>query len=86
LIDLRCPYGERSQNVSRAWGLLPLAVDESDLMMLVLVLFILAVLVVSIFMAFPLHIALLLSGALIVGLLIAIHETKRIAKMNEDTN
>jgi hypothetical protein len=60
--------------------------DETDIMMLVLVLFILGVLVVSIFMVFPLHIALLFSGALIVGLLIAIHETKRITQMNEDTN
>jgi hypothetical protein len=72
--------------VSRSWGLLPLAMDETDIMMLVLVLFILGVLVVSIFMVFPLHIALLFSGALIVGLLIAIHETKRITQMNEDTN
>jgi hypothetical protein len=72
--------------VSRTWGLLPLAIDESDLMMLVLVLFILAVLVISIFMAFPLHIALLVSGALIVGLIIAIHETKRMAQMDENTN
>lgn len=72
--------------MSRAWGLLPLAVDESDLMMLVLVLFILAVLVISIFMAFPLHIALLVSGALIAGLIIAIHETKRMAQMDENAN
>lgn len=79
-------FGERCLYVSRAWGLLPLAADDSDIMMLVVVLFILAILVVSLFMAFPLHIALLLSGALIVGLLIAIHETKRIAKMNRDTN
>jgi len=79
-------FGERCLNVSRVWGLLPLAADDSDIMMLAVVLFILAILVISLFMAFPLHIALLLSGALIVGLLIAIHETKRIAKMNKDTN
>lgn len=72
--------------MSRAWGLLPLAVDESDLMMLVLVLFILAVLVISIFMAFPLHIALLISGTLVVGFIIAIHETRRIAQLDGDTN
>jgi heme A synthase len=72
--------------VSRAWGLLPLAVDESDIMMLVLVLFILAVLVLSIFMVFPLHIALLLSGAIMFGLIIAVHETRRIARMDEDAS
>lgn len=72
--------------MSRAWGLLPLAADESDLMMLVLVLFILAVLVVSIFMVFPSVFALLFLGAIVVGLVIAVHETRRIAQMDEEAS
>ncbi|MBN2230900.1 MAG: hypothetical protein JW779_15030 [Candidatus Thorarchaeota archaeon] len=67
--------------MSRVWGLLPLAMDDSDLMMLILVIFILAVLIISFFMAFPFHIALLFSGALLAGLGIAIHETRRISRV-----
>jgi uncharacterized membrane-anchored protein len=85
-MDVCYAYEERSKDVSRSWGLLQLAVYESDLMMLVLVFFILAALAISIFMAFSLHIALLVSGALVVGLIIAVHETKRMAKTNEDAS
>jgi heme A synthase len=69
----------RNHTVSRAWGLLPLAADDSDIMMLAVVLFILAILVISLFMAFPIHVALFFSGALLVGLALAIHETRRLA-------
>jgi len=72
--------------VSRAWGLLPLAADDSDIMMLAVVLFILAVLVISLFMAFPVHIALFFSGALLLGLALAIHETRRLARNEHESS
>jgi heme A synthase len=72
--------------VSRAWGLLPLAADDSDIMMLAVVLCILAILVISIFVAFPLHVALFFSGALLVGLALAIHETRRLTRIESESN
>jgi hypothetical protein len=72
--------------VSRAWGLLPLAADDSDIMMIAVVLFIFAILVISLFMAFPVHIALFFSGALLVGLALAIHETRRLAHIERESN
>jgi heme A synthase len=71
--------------VSRAWGLLPLAADDSDIMMLAVVLFILAILVISLFMAFPIYVALFFSGALLVGLALAIHETRRLTDVESET-
>jgi heme A synthase len=71
--------------VSRAWGLLPLAADDSDIMMLAVVLFILAILVISLFMVFPIHVALFFSGALLVGLALAIHETRRLARIEHES-
>jgi hypothetical protein len=39
--------------LSTVWGLLPLGMDESDLMMLLLALFLLAVLVIAMFIVLP---------------------------------
>jgi len=72
--------------VSRAWGLLPLAADDSDIMMLAVVLFILALLVISLFMVFPVHIALFFSGALLFGLALAIHEARRQARIEDESS
>ncbi len=72
--------------MSRVWGLLPLAADDSDIMMLAVVLFILAILVISLFMVFPIHIALFFSGALLVGLALAIHEARRIAHIEDESS
>jgi heme A synthase len=65
---------------------LPLAADDSDIMMLAVVLFILAILVISLFMAFPIRIALFFSGALLVGLALAIHETRRLARIENESS
>jgi len=63
--------------MSSTWGILPLGMDESDLMMLILALFILGLLVVALFMTFQLHVALFFTAALFVSLGYAIRETRK---------
>ena len=65
--------------MSSVWGILPLGMDESDLMMLILASFILGLLVVAFFMTFQLHVALFFTAALILSLGYAIRETRKMA-------
>jgi hypothetical protein len=55
--------------MSVEWGLFPLAMDESDLMMLILALFVLSLLVIGMFIVFPLFYALLVTFFIILGIL-----------------
>lgn len=66
-----------------AWGLLPLAMDESDCLMILLSLFLLIVLVIVLFLVFPLEFALLLSAGIALAFIYALYETRRIAQMSE---
>lgn len=50
--------------MSAAWGLLPLGMDESDLVMLLLAIFILALLVIAMFVVF--HWSLAVLGTLVI--------------------
>lgn len=65
------------------WGLLPLAMDESDLMMILLSLFILVVLVILIFLIFPLELALLMTAGIALAFVYAIHEARKLARSKE---
>ncbi|MHA1940043.1 MAG: hypothetical protein ACW97O_17725 [Candidatus Thorarchaeota archaeon] len=67
-----------------SWGLLPLAMDESDLMMMLLSLFILVVLVILIFIIFPIELALLMTAGIALAFVYAIHETRRMARLEEN--
>ena len=54
--------------MSTAWGLLPLGIDESDLVMLLLAIFILAVLVIAMFIVLPLFYAILGTLVIVFGI------------------
>jgi hypothetical protein len=66
------------------WGLLPLAMDESDLMMILLSLFILIVLGILIFLIFPIEFALLMTTGIALAFVYAIHETRKLARLDEE--
>ncbi len=59
------------------WGLLPLGIEESDLVMLLLALFILSVLVVAMFIVFPWYFAVLGTIFIIVGILYGVKELRK---------
>ncbi|MGY5865101.1 MAG: hypothetical protein RTV41_10910 [Candidatus Thorarchaeota archaeon] len=63
--------------MSAGWGLLPAGADESDLMMLVLALFILSILVIAMFITFPLFYAVLGTLLIILGILYGVHVMKQ---------
>lgn len=67
-----------------AWGLLPLAMDESDLMMILLSLFLLVILVIVIFLVFPLEFALLMTAGIAFAFVYAIHETRKLARLDDE--
>ncbi|MFW9967442.1 MAG: hypothetical protein ACFFEA_09835 [Candidatus Thorarchaeota archaeon] len=67
-----------------AWGLLPLAMDESDLMMILLSLFLLVILVIVLFLVFPLEFALLMTAGIALAFVYAIHETRKLAGGEEE--
>ncbi|MFW9864194.1 MAG: hypothetical protein ACFFEX_15925 [Candidatus Thorarchaeota archaeon] len=66
------------------WGIFPLAMDESDLMMLLLSLIILIVLLVLIFITFPFELALLMSAGIGLAFVYAVHETRKLARVNAE--
>jgi len=66
------------------WGLLPLAMDESDLMMILLSLFLLVILVIVIFLVFPLEFALLMTAGIAFAFVYAIHETRKLARLDDE--
>ena len=68
--------------MTEAWGLLPLAADESDCIMILLSLFVLVILVVSIFLVFSTEVALLVSAMILIAFLYAIMENRRMARLD----
>ncbi|OLS23858.1 MAG: hypothetical protein ThorAB25_24150 [Candidatus Thorarchaeota archaeon AB_25] len=62
--------------MSTEWGLLPLGIDETDLVMLLLALFILSLLVIGMFIVFPLFYALLGTLLIILGILYGVRTLK----------
>jgi hypothetical protein len=66
--------------MTEAWGLLPLAADESDCIMVLLSVFVLVVLVVSIFLVFSTEVALLVSVMILIAFLYAIMENRRMVR------
>jgi Na+/H+ antiporter NhaC len=67
-----------------AWGLLPLAMDESDLLMILLSLFLLVVLIIVIFLSFPLEFALLFTAGIALAFAYALYETRKLARKEGD--
>ncbi|MHA2601914.1 MAG: hypothetical protein AM324_007275 [Candidatus Thorarchaeota archaeon SMTZ1-83] len=70
--------------MTEAWGLLPLAADESDCIMVLLSMFVLVVLVVSIFLVFSTEVALLVSAMILVAFLYALMENRRMSKSHAE--
>jgi hypothetical protein len=58
------------------WGILPLGIDETDLVMLLLALFILSLLVIGMFIIFSLFYALLGALLIILGILFGVRELR----------
>jgi len=63
--------------LSVAWGLLPLGTEESDLVMLIFALFILAVLVIAMFLFFPWYYAVFGTGLIVFGIYYGVRELKK---------
>ena len=66
-----------SFEMSSSWGLLPLGMDESDLMMLILAILILSILVIAMFIVFPWYYAVLATLFVIFGILYGVRELKQ---------
>ena len=63
--------------MSAEWGILPLGIDETDLVMMLLALFILSVLVIAMFMVLPWFYAVLGTLVIILGILYGVRELKQ---------
>ncbi len=63
--------------MSAEWGLLPLGIDETDLVMLLLAIFILALLVIAMFIVFSLFYAVLGTLVIIFGILYGVRAQKQ---------
>ena len=63
--------------MSAEWGLLPAMIDETDLVMMFLALFILALLVIAMFIVFPWFYAVLGTLVIILGILYGVRELKQ---------
>jgi len=62
--------------LNAAWGLLPLGMEESDLVMLLLSVFLLAVLVIAMFIVLPWYYAILGTLVIIFGVYYGVRELK----------
>ncbi len=69
--------------MSTEWGLLPLGIEESDLVMLLFALFILSILVIAMFIVFPWYFAVLGTIFIILGILYGVKELKKQQDSNE---
>ncbi|MFW9976342.1 MAG: hypothetical protein ACFFDQ_13805 [Candidatus Thorarchaeota archaeon] len=67
--------------MSTEWGLLPLGIEESDLVMLLFALFILSVLVIAMFIVFPWYFAVLGTLFIVFGILYGV----RVLKQKEES-
>lgn len=63
--------------MSVEWGILPLGIDESDLVMFLLAIFILALLVIAMFIVFPWYYALLGTLFIVFGILYGVSVLKQ---------
>ena len=69
--------------MSSAWGLLPLGVDESDLVMLLLAIFLIAVLVIAMFMYFPWPYAVMGTLVIVFGIYYGVREMREEENQSE---
>lgn len=63
--------------MSAEWGLLPAGIDETDLVMMLLALFILALVVIALFIIYHWFIAVLGTLVIILGILYGVRELKK---------
>ena len=63
--------------MSATWGLIPLGVEESDFVMLLFSVFLLALLVIAMFIVLPWYIALLGTFVIIGGIYYGVRELKK---------
>ena len=69
--------------MSSAWGLLPLGVDESDLVMLLFAIFIIALLVVVMFMVLPWPYAILGMLLIVFSIVYGVRELRQAENQGE---
>ncbi len=67
--------------MSAEWGLLPAGIDETDLVMMILALFILSLLIIALFIVYHWFYALLGTIVIILGILYGV----RVLKQKEDS-
>jgi hypothetical protein len=63
--------------MSAEWGLLPAGIDETDLVMMILALFILWLLIIAMFIVFPFFYAVLGTILIVVGILYGVRELSK---------
>ncbi len=63
--------------MSAEWGLLPAGIDETDMVMMLLALFILALVVIALFIIYHWFIAVLGTLVIILGILYGVRELKK---------
>jgi hypothetical protein len=69
--------------VNTAWGLLPLGVEESDLVMLLFAIFLLALLVIVMFVALPFYYAILGTIVIVFGIYYGVRVLRNAESKNE---
>lgn len=63
--------------MSAEWGLLPAGIDETDLVMMLLALFILSLLIIAMFIVFPWYFAVLGTLVIVLGILYGVRELRQ---------
>ncbi len=63
--------------MSSSWGLLPLGIDESDLVMLLLAIFLIALLLIAMFMYLPLMYAVLGTLVIVLSIYYGVRELQK---------
>ncbi len=70
--------------MSTEWGLLPAGIDETDLVMMLLALFILSLLIIAMFIVLPWYFAVLGTIVIVFGILYGIRELRQKEESNNE--
>jgi len=70
--------------MSTEWGLLPAGIDETDLVMMLLALFILSLLIIAMFIVLPWYFAVLGTLVIVFGILYGIRELRQKEESNNE--
>ena len=70
--------------MSTEWGLLPAGIDETDLVMMLLALFILSLLIIAMFIVLPWYFAVLGTLVIVFGILYGVRELRQKEESNNE--